>query len=67
MSRSSELHTIHARIEHETDKAILINYDEAEQAIWIPLSQKVEITRVEPAPEADIVLTAWIAREKGII
>ena len=67
MSRTRELHTVHARIEHETDKAILIDFDEAEDPIWIPLSQVEEITRVDPAPWAQIVMSAWIAKEKGII
>ena len=67
MSRPQELHTVHARIEHETDNAILIDYDDAVDPVWIPLSQVEKITRVSPAPWAQITMTAWIAKQKDII
>ena len=67
MSRSQELHTLHARVEHETDNAILIDYDDALEPVWIPLSQVEKIVRIKPAPWAQITMSAWIAKQKRII
>ena len=67
MSRSQELFTLHARIEHETANAILIDHDSALEPIWIPLSQVEKIVRVEPAPWAQITMTMWIAKQKDLI
>lgn len=51
--------TIHAR----TAKAILIEWM-PDQQDWFPLSQVLEI---HGDPHAEIVVSAWIAKKKGLI
>lgn len=53
-------------VKHETDNAMLI-YDYAhEEEFWIPLSQIHEIHRLGN-DQATIVMTSWIARQKGLL
>lgn len=49
---------------HETDAAILVVTEDEEH--WIPFSQIEEIIRY-PGNVADIRMTMWIARQKGLI
>lgn len=51
---------------HETDNAILVYDYASEENIWIPLSQVHEIHR-EDKETVTIVMTAWIARQKGLL
>lgn len=60
--RSEELFTLEdCEIKHETAKALLVNFNGEE--IWLPLSQVSEIHR----DEGKVVMTAWIAKEKGLL
>lgn len=49
-------------IEHETDEAIKIVVDDDEE-YWIPISQVFEIHR----HDGIVVMSKWIAKEKGLI
>jgi len=50
----------------ETDNAVLV-YDHAtEEQIWFPLSQVDEMHR-DKNGKGSIVVTDWIAREKGLL
>lgn len=55
---------IYCQIKHETDNAILI--DEGDKTVWIPLSQVEEIPRKKDG-YATVVMSEWIATQKGII
>ena len=62
---SKELFTLDCSIVRETDNAILVRTDEGDE-VWLPLSQVDQIRR--PAKGADtVVMTAWIAKMKGLI
>ena len=62
MSKAQELYTLKGvEIKAETAKAILIEVDEEE--IWIPLSQITD----RDDDVGEITMSAWIAREKGLI
>ena len=60
---NEEFITIQASIVRETERAMLIEYHG--ENIWIPISQ-VEGVDADFLPPK-ITLTAWIAKEKGII
>jgi len=68
MARTTELFTLRrATIVRETAAAILVlqDGDEEDESIWIPTSQVDQITRL---PEgATIVMSAWIAKKKGLL
>lgn len=51
-------------VKHETDEALLFYDYDREEEIWFPLSQIEEIHR-NPKGEGSIVVTDWIARQKG--
>lgn len=62
MRHNTETRTIFVeKIIKETDLAIKVLYEEEE--IWLPFSQILEIHHEDPIR---IVITAWIAKEKGI-
>lgn len=61
---NDETHKIECNIVRETDAAILVTAIETGEQIWIPLSQVEEIHRTRPAT---IVITRWIAEQKGLI
>lgn len=51
---------------HETDDAVLV-YDHAtDEEIWFPLSQVEEMHR-DRNGNGSIVVTDWIARQKGLL
>ena len=51
---------------HETDDAVLV-YDQAtDEEIWFPLSQVEEMHR-DRNGNGSIVVTDWIARQKGLL
>jgi hypothetical protein len=61
MTSRSEIVELHGAIGTETEKAILFTPDGSDP-IWIPLSQVEQIHRTE----GRLLVTAWIAREKGL-
>ncbi len=62
MNYDQETVDLEVNIIHETDSAILVDYDGEE--VWLPLSQVLEIHRTKPAT---IVITEWIALKKDLI
>jgi hypothetical protein len=50
----------------ETDKAILVKEPVSEEEIWIPLSQVDEIHRDKGGRTGSLVVTDWIASQKGL-
>lgn len=48
----------------ETEKAVLVTINGKEH--WMPLSQITSITRTKTAGGDTIVVSAWIAKEKGL-
>ena len=51
---------------HETDNAILIKYPATATEHWIPLSQVDEIHRNPKTKFGTIVMSDWIADQKGL-
>ena len=49
----------------ETDKAVLIYDPASEEEVWIPLSQVCEMHKNKKG-EGTIVMTEWIAKQKGL-
>ena len=52
----------------ETEKAVLVTVKDRPTPIWLPLSQVKKMTRAGPGiPGKDtIIITPWIAKEKGL-
>lgn len=50
---------------HETDNAVLVYDHESKEEIWFPLSQ-VEEMHHDKYGEGTIVVSDWIARQKGL-
>lgn len=65
MSKAEEIHSIEAFVLRHTAKAVLIRYDEEE--IWLPRSQLIDDDELPQEGEARVKMTAWIAKEKGLI
>ena len=51
---------------HETDSAILIKDPTDDSEYWIPLSQVDEIHRDPKTQFGSIVMSDWIADQKGL-
>ena len=54
---------IECTIKHETERAMLVVVHATGEEVWLPLSQVDEIHRESPAR---VVVSDWIAREKGL-
>lgn len=52
--------------EHETDDAVLVVDYSTGEKIWLPLSQ-VESMHFDAKGDGTIVITDWIARQKGLL
>lgn len=64
--RSHEVHDIrNCTILTETDAAIKVALEDGE-CIWLPLSQVEEIHRSHKLNEDWLVVTKWIAKQKGL-
>jgi hypothetical protein len=50
----------------ESNAAVLIYDPASDEEVWIPLSQ-VDEMHFNPRGEGTIVMTAWIAKKKGLI
>jgi hypothetical protein len=67
MSRRDELYEIqNCTIVSETDLAIKVALSDGE-TMWLPLSQVEEIHRAKQLNEDRLVVTRWIARQKGLV
>lgn len=57
----------HCTVKRETEKALLVNIDDTEE-VWIPKSQIDDDSEVRKAGDSGtLVISDWIAREKGFI
>lgn len=50
----------------ETEKAVLVRDPVGEEELWIPLSQ-VKSMHKDSKGDGTIVMSAWIAKKKGLI
>ena len=64
MAKAEELFRIEAFILRHTPKAVLIKYEGEE--IWLPRSQLVDDEELPQEGQAEVRMTAWIAKEKGL-
>lgn len=64
MEQMQEFFTFECKILRHSEKAIQIEFD-GEQ-MWIPKSQIDEPEELPPAGNAEISITAWIAKQKGL-
>jgi hypothetical protein len=62
---SSETYRLSCTKMHETDNAVLVEVEEDER-IWLPLSQ-VTSMHFDARGVGEIVISAWIAKQKGLI
>ncbi len=61
-----EIYEFECRREHETDDAVLVTDSATGEQLWFPLSQ-VESMHFDAREQGTIVVTAWIAKQKGLI
>lgn len=55
-------------IVRESGKAILIHGEDNDEEVWIPFSQIVKLVRDgEGSPRARIIMSQWIAQQKGLV
>jgi hypothetical protein len=58
-------------IEHETDKAILVDLDDRTESLWIPKSQIHDDSEVFAGPgsaiKGNVVVTEWWAEKQGLV
>lgn len=52
---------------HETSNAILVEDPVSDEKIWLPLSQVEEIHRHKGGDTGTVVMSDWIARQKGLL
>lgn len=67
---STEFYTLACEFVHETDAAVLIIDVSTGEKLWIPLSQVEEMHKTPDDSGklfGEIVMTAWIAKQKGLI
>ncbi len=60
---STQFVQVNCRFLRETENAVLIEVEDGEQ-MWIPLSQ---VESMRKAADGHIVLSQWIANQKGLI
>lgn len=66
MVKSSETYELACKRKFEGPNAVLILDHATGEELWIPLSQ-VEEMHFNPQGEGTIVISAWIAKKKGLI
>lgn len=59
-------HELYCKFMRETDNAVLVCDHDSGELIWFPLSQVEEMHR-DKRDEGSIVVTDWIARQKGLL
>ena len=65
MSRSNWVYLERCEIVHETDRAMLINYDG--NKIWVPKSQINELDRLDVGDtNVTVPISRWFAEKEGI-
>lgn len=60
----------HGKCIRETDKALLIQLDESGQEVWFPKSHIHDDSEVFDEfanAEGEVVVTRWIAEQKGLV
>lgn len=62
MNHNTETFSFSGTIKARTAKALLV--DTGVEEVWLPLSQVLEI---HGDLHAELVVTAWIAKQKGLI
>lgn len=65
MARAEEIFSIEAEILVHREKAILIEVHG--EKLWIPRSQLIDDEELPEKGNARVKMTAWIAKEKGLI
>lgn len=58
-------HTLARTFKRETDSAVLVIDSDSGEEIWFPLSQVVSMHR-DKNDVGEIVVTDWIAAQKGV-
>lgn len=71
MARDESLFEIKATLRGKTDKAILVFVHDFDEEYWVPLSQVHDDSEVwdgcEVGETGNLVVTSWIAEQKGWI
>lgn len=68
MSRNEETVTLEVKFLGDSPKAVLIVDKETGEELWLPLSQIHEMHRPKGGiGEGSIVMSEWIARQKGLV
>lgn len=62
---SEKVRLENVRIGKETEKAMFVTLENGEE-MWMPLSQVHEIHRATDDKPASIVVSEWIAKQKGL-
>lgn len=62
---AEELVTLEGIKRRESDKAVLVVVEDTGEEVWFPLSQ-VDSMHFDGKGHGKIVVTAWIARQKGL-
>lgn len=66
MSASRYIHLDVARIERETDKALLLILEDGEE-VWMPKNQIADVEDYEDGDtNCTVSVTTWIAEQKGL-
>lgn len=66
MRRDHETYTFACHRKFEGPNAVLLLDHATGEEIWIPLSQ-VDEMHFDPDGNGEVVMTAWIAKKKGLI
>lgn len=65
MPQMKEIFTVEGQVLRRTEKAILFEFNEEE--VWLPVSQLVDAEELPMRGFTEVIMTAWIAKEKGLI
>lgn len=57
--------TLDVTIKHETENALLIDHEDLDESVWIPLSQISYISRRSKDTDT-VTMTEWVARKVGL-
>lgn len=67
--REEPTHSMTGRLVRETKAAVLLQDPQTGEEVWLPRSQIVEMEESGgDAPDyVDVIMTEWIAKQKGLI
>lgn len=65
MPKAEEIYKTEGLILVHRPKAVLVEIND--EKIWLPRSQLIDDDQLPESGHAEIKMTAWIAKEKGII